>query len=640
MDSQQIKPSEQSNLLLQMVEHAPTGMYVVDDAFLLQHVNQHAAPVFSSIHPLIGRDFADVISKLWGPEVGAAVVQVFRHTLSTGERYVSPSFTNHRHDLGVSQAYEWETQRIALDDGRFCVVCYFHDVTRRLNTEQALRDSDERFRALADNIPQMAWIADAGTDGQVHWFNRNWYEYTGTTFEQMQGLGWHSVHHPDHSQRVIEKFVHHVQQGMDWEDTFPLKGKDGKFRWFLSRMKCIRDANGHVTQIFGTNTDISAEREMAEEMRILTARLSEADRRKDEFLATLAHELRNPLAPISNAIQVMRMSDHLDDGMPELLEVMERQTSHLIRLVDDLLDVSRISRGKIELRPEKIALSRILQTAVEIARPRIDEARHCLKVGALSKEIVLYADPVRLSQVIANLLMNSSKYMENGGVIDLNVRPQGGHVVISVRDNGLGIPPEMLRRVFEMFVQIEKNRPHAHGGLGIGLALSKKLVEMHDGQIIAFSDGPGKGSLFEVTLPILDFGIESVRTTGENHSAKSLPTRKLLVVDDMRVARVTLERLLITMGQEVRSVESGQLAFESAMLDPPDFLISDIGMPDMDGYELARKVRAEPKLQNVVLVALTGYGQSSDQQLAKQAGFDWHLTKPAKFDDLRDLLVR
>lgn len=346
MDSQASTP-QNPDLLIQMVEQAPIGMYVVDDAFLLQNVNRLAAPVFKSVQPLLGRDFADIMTQVWGSEIGANVVKVFRHTLETGEKYVSPSFSEQRHDLGVQQAYEWETQRIALNNGRYCVVCYFHDVTSRLDTEKALRESDERFRALADNIPQLAWIADAGTDGQVHWFNRNWYEYTGTTFEEMQGLGWHCVHHPDHSQRVIEKFVYHVQQGLDWEDTFPLKGRDGKFRWFLSRMKCIRDANGTVTQIFGTNTDITAEREMAEEMRVLTARLSETDRCKDEFLATLAHELRNPLAPISNAIQVMRLSDRLEEGMPELLDVMERQTSHLIRLVDDLLDVSRISRGKV-----------------------------------------------------------------------------------------------------------------------------------------------------------------------------------------------------------------------------------------------------------------------------------------------------
>ena len=543
-----------------------------------------------------------------------------------------------------------ETQRIKLNDGRHCVVCYFQNVTHRVNTERALRDSDARFRALADNIPQMAWIADAGTDGQVHWFNRNWYEYTGTTFEQMQGLGWHSVHHPDHSRRVIERFTYHVQQGLDWEDTFPLKGKDGSFRWFLSRMKCIRDANGTVVQIFGTNTDITAERQMAEEMRMLSARLSEADRLKDEFLATLAHELRNPLAPISNAIQVMRMSDDLDEGIPALLDVMERQTSHLIRLVDDLLDVSRISRGKIELRLERITLRQILLTAIEIARPKIDELQHRLVWVDHASGIELLADPVRLSQVIANLLMNSSKYMVRGGEIFLDVHRRPRTAVVSVRDTGVGIPAEMLEQVFDMFVQIEQNRPHANGGLGIGLALSKKLVEMHSGQIIAHSDGPGKGSCFEVTLPIpeecnqnnvsANEAMDNATCEAATFPPMVVPHRKLLVVDDMRMARLTLETLLVRMGQQVRSVENGQSAFDAAMSDPPDILISDIGMPEMDGYELARKIRREPRLNNVVLVALTGYGQSADQDLAKEAGFDWHLTKPASFDDLREMLLR
>lgn len=635
---QGVRPRER--MFSQMVEHAPIGIYVIDAAFRIQQVNQFAATVFRTVVPLLGRDFAEVVTELWGPDVGASVAQIFRRTLESGEKYVSSAFIELRHDIRIQQAYEWEVQRITLDDGTHGVACYFQDITMRVNTERSLRESEERFHALADNIPQLAWIADAGTDGQVHWFNRNWYEYTGTTLEQMQGLGWHSVHHPEHSHRVIEKFAYHVQQGLDWEDTFPLRGQDGAFRWFLSRMKCIRDTNGKVVQIFGTNTDITVERQMAEELTTLTSQLSEADRRKDEFLATLAHELRNPLAPICNAIQVMKLSDTLDEGVSELIEVMERQAFHLIRLVDDLLDISRISRGKIELRLERVALSMVLQSAIEISRPSIDAASHDLRVTNDSVGIELVADSVRLSQVIANLLINSSKYMDAGGAIDLEVRCQGGDVVISVTDIGLGIPPESLDRVFDMFVQIDHNRPHTHGGLGIGLALSKSLVEMHGGRILAFSEGHGKGSRFEVILPALVREIEEDAIDAEDGTDGLIPCRKILVVDDMRMARLTLERLLSTMGQKVRSVDSGQAAFEAAIKEPPDIIISDIGMPVMDGYELARRIRSNPELKQVILVALTGYGQLQDQELAKAAGFDCHLTKPAKFEDLRNLLVR
>ncbi len=365
----------------------------------------------------------------------------------------------------------------------------------------------------------------------------------------------------------------------------------------------------------------------------------DADRRKDEFLATLAHELRNPLAPIRNSLHLLRLSGDLSPSVEPVGEIMERQVDYMVRLIDDLLDVSRISRGKIELQKQAIELATIVSNAVEISQSFIDEAGHQLALCLPAEPVILDADPVRLTQIIGNLLNNAAKYTKPGGQIWLTARTEGSEAVISVRDTGLGIPADMLPLVFEKFAQVDRTLTCAQGGLGIGLTLAKTFVEMHGGRIEAHSNGPDEGSEFIVYLPIMrDSQRHSAPMPPRQHSRTSVPRRQILVVDDTPAAGYVLGKLLETMGQQVRTVHDAATALEDVRRERPDLVISDIGMPNMDGYELARRLRKETGLGGLLLVALTGYAQDKDKQQAKQAGFDYHLVKPVSLDALQDLL--
>ena len=519
------------------------------------------------------------------------------------------------------------------------------DVHDRRHADEALRESEERFRAIADNIPQLAWMAEAGSDGQANWFNKAWLDYTGTTMEQNQGSGWQAVHHPDHAERVIAKFEHHVRESLDWEDTFPLRAKDGTFRWFLSRMNVIRDESGTVTRIFGTNTDITAQRTVEQALRESehqtkeqAASLADLHRRKDEFLAMLSHELRNPLAPIVNAVQLLRLQGQSQNAIEQQArDVIERQVGQLTRLIDDLLEVSRITSGRIRLRHEQVTLNGIVERATESVRPLIAQRRHELTVSLPPQSIWLNADAARLEQVVVNLLNNAAKYTDDCGFIWLTVEQQGDEAVLRVRDTGVGIAPELLPRIFDLFTQAERSLDRAQGGLGIGLSLVQRLVELHGGRVAA-SSAPGQGSEFVVRLPIMqtdepispDPAIETTIAAGK--------CRVLVVDDNLDAARMMTLRLKAD-GHEVRTVHDGETAIKTALRYRPDVMLLDIGLPGLDGYEVARQIRQEPTLQNIVLVAMTGYGQDSDRLQSREAGFDHHLVKPAETKSVQAILA-
>jgi PAS domain S-box-containing protein len=372
----------------------------------------------------------------------------------------------------------------------------------------------------------------------------------------------------------------------------------------------------------------------------LYSQLREAHRRKDEFLATLAHELRNPLAPISNSLNLLRLLDDLNPAAERVREIMERQVSHMVRLVDDLLEISRITRGKISLRKQTVELAAIVRSAVETSRPLIEAAGHQLAITLSAEPMTLDGDPVRLAQVISNLLNNAAKYTENSGQIWLHARRNGSTLEVSVRDNGTGIPADMLPRVFEMFAQVDTTLKRPQSGLGIGLTLARRLVEMHGGRIEAFSAGPGQGSEFVVSLPtaLPPSARKAPSATKSRNDRPTLEPRRVLVVDDARDAAYVLSKMLEVLGQQVRVVNDPREAVREAIDFSPELIISDIAMPEMNGYELAREIRRTSELHGVVLVALTGYGQDSDRQLAREAGFDHHLVKPVSSDSLCELL--
>ncbi|HSE53834.1 MAG TPA: response regulator [Gemmatimonadales bacterium] len=369
----------------------------------------------------------------------------------------------------------------------------------------------------------------------------------------------------------------------------------------------------------------------------LTDQLREADRRKDEFLALLAHELRNPLAPVVNAVNIMRLKETGDADLQWCREVIERQAGQLTRLVDDLLDVSRITLGKIKLRPERVDLSKVIAGALELTRPLMESHRHQLTTILPDTPVVLQGDLARLTQVVANLLTNAAKYQNDGGRVELVVEQQGLEAIITVRDCGIGIPPHMLTEVFELFSQGERTLDRAQGGLGIGLSLVKTVVEMHGGSVSAQSEGMDRGSEFVIRLPCLvpDPGI---CRPAPPPTRRAIPPRRILIVDDSRDAAESLAMLLSLSGHHVLVSHHGEEALRLAASERPEVILLDIGLPGIDGYEVCRRLR-QSGLDGALIIAMTGYGQERDRQRSKDAGFDTHTVKPVELDHLMELLA-
>ncbi|HEX6900632.1 MAG TPA: ATP-binding protein [Thermoanaerobaculia bacterium] len=363
----------------------------------------------------------------------------------------------------------------------------------------------------------------------------------------------------------------------------------------------------------------------------------EADRRKDEFLATLAHELRNPLAPIRNMLEVMKRAAGNGVLMDQARATMERQVGHMVRLIDDLLDVSRISRGKVELKRERVELASVVYQAVEAARPLAQRARHELNVTLPPEPIYLNADPVRLAQVFGNLLNNACNYSEPGGKVWLTAERRGGDAIVKVKDTGVGIPPDQLEGIFEMFAQVDRSLERSRGGLGIGLTLVKRLVEMHEGTVTAYSEGPGQGSELTVRLPV-PVEPPRVEPTPEPAALKSATGRRILVVDDNRDSAVSLAMLLEIGGHEVTAAYDGQEALDKAAELRPEVVLMDLGMPKLNGYDAAVRIRQQPWGERMILIAVTGWGQEEDRRRTSQAGFDGHLVKPVDYAAVVKLL--
>jgi signal transduction histidine kinase/ActR/RegA family two-component response regulator len=368
--------------------------------------------------------------------------------------------------------------------------------------------------------------------------------------------------------------------------------------------------------------------------------LRDADRRKDEFLATLAHELRNPLAPMRHAVEILRLQGAPSPEQPWAVDVIDRQLRQLTRLLDDLLDLSRITVSRLDLRKMRIGLAEVLQVAAETSRPLIEEHGQAFPMTLPPHPIILDGDLTRLAQVFSNLLNNAAKYTDRGGSIWLTAEPRGPEAVVTVRDTGIGIPPELLPRIFEMFMQADQSLEHSHSGLGIGLTLARQIVELHGGILTASSDGAGTGSAFTVRLPVLP---EAEPTPPRPRPARtrqvSVAAQRILVVDDERIAAASLGKWLTLMGHEVRAAHDGVEAVGVAEAFRPDVVLLDISLPKLNGYEVARTIRQQPWSQGMVLIALTGWGQEADRQRARDAGFDHHLVKPVDHTTLTQLLA-
>lgn len=375
---------------------------------------------------------------------------------------------------------------------------------------------------------------------------------------------------------------------------------------------------------------------LLQETREYAGALEDADRRKDEFLATLAHELRNPLAPIRNGLQILQGAPRGEQA-EKVRGIMERQLSHMVRLIDDLLDMSRISKGKIELRRERVKVQDVVRLAIETSRPQIENAQHTLDIDLPAEPLWIDADMTRIAQALGNLLNNAAKYTPNGGTISLAATQNDGSVSIAVRDNGVGIPKEMLGKVFELFTQVEHAMEHSRGGLGIGLSLSKNLIEMHGGTIEAESAGTGQGSCFTITLPLADSVAPDIPVAAT--PAQTTSPLKVLVVDDNAASAQTTAWMLEALGHKPTIAYDGMQALSAAREVKPDAVLLDIGLPQLSGYDVCRMLRQDPLFEKTLIVAQTGWGQERDREKSREAGFDHHLVKPVDLKEFASLLA-
>jgi PAS domain S-box-containing protein len=586
-----------------ILETITDGVLVVDSGGVVLYAN-HAAETLLARNPIVGQSLAIP---------------------------VNPNKNSHQ-DINLIRpdGLAWAEMRSAPVewDGQPGYVIALRDITERKHMEL----ERQKFVSLADN--SMEFISMCDMNFNSFYINEAGMRLIGLdSVEQCGRAPIEELFFPEDRHFIINEFFPRVLRDghADVEIRFR-HFKTGAAIWMIYNVFFIKDSTGEPVGIATVSRDIS-ERKQAE------AAMREADRRKDEFLAMLAHELRNPLAPISNAVHIMKHFSLDKKRLAWCHDVIGRQVEHLVRLVDDLLDVSRISRGKIELKRELLEISTIVQRAVETSQPLMEAHRHEFSVHLPPEPVIVEGDLVRLSQVVSNLINNAAKYTDEEGCITLTVERGDNEIFIRVRDNGRGIDPSALPGLFQLFYQVDRTIDRSEGGLGIGLALVKSLVTMHGGEVWAISEGRGKGSEFVVRLPCLPQApdVPVYYQTGVKPTEGSF---RILVVDDNRDAAQSLSLLLNTVGHAVSLAYDGHAALETALAERPEVVLLDIGLPGMDGYTVARALRQHPGLEKTHLIALSGYGRQVDREQARKAGFNGYLTKPVDFDELQCALAQ
>ena len=583
----------------------------------------------------MGRDFEEVVGIIWPEPVTADIIRVFRHTLQTGESHHTPELASVRADRGVTEYYDWRVSRIVLPDGRHGVVCYFRDISEQVEGRRALARSEMRYRTLFESIDEGFCILQLIFDEEQKPIDYRYIEIN-SVFEQQTGM-------KDALGRTIRELVPAIEPF--WFDIYgavALTGVPKRFvdhaesmgRWF--DVYAFRIGEPEERQVAVLFNDVTQRRQMEASLLQAHTEAQEANRAKDEFLAMLGHELRNPLAPMLTALELMRRRE----GESRDLAVLERQVGHLTRLVDDLLDVARITRGTLELRCQPVQLREIVLRAMELAGRLLEGRGNRVDVQVPASPIILDADLHRMAQVFSNLLVNASKYSDPGARIMLTCERAGDIVRITVQDEGIGISSEMIGAVFEPFVQHAQSLERTEGGLGLGLAIVRSFVDAHDGTVRIESEGLNRGTRVIVELPALDVGgAEAALTEGP----ASLPApagsgHRVLVVDDNEDAALMLRTGLEQLGYLVEVAGDGPSALDRARSFDPSVVLLDIGLPLIDGYEVARQLQAVKGSRRPRLISLTGYGQETDRQRSRLAGFDHHLVKPVTLEELDALL--
>lgn len=509
------------------------------------------------------------------------------------------------------------------------VALLFRDVTARRRIDDALRDSEERFRVLVEAMAQAVWEADAC--GSMSSYSPSWCALTGQNLEQWRGDGWLAAVHPDDREPTRRRWFEGIARHAPFELEYRIVAADGSVRWSNDHAAPLFGPDGAVRKWVGMNIDIT-ERRSAEEA------LREVDRRKDEFLAILAHELRNPLAPLRTGIEILRIGRVEPERIERVRAMMGRQVDHMVALVDDLMDVSRISSGRIVLERQPVELATVIRSALEGCDPIIRQKRHEVSLTLPAEAVWVDGDLHRLTQAIGNLLTNAAKYTEPNGHIFVTLERHGNEAAVCVKDSGVGIPRAMLEKIFELFAQVDSAIDRRQGGLGIGLTIVRQLVELHGGTVEARSDGPGRGSEFVVRLPL------SSRPQAEleapHLSQAGVHPRRILVVDDNVDAAQSMATMLELLGHDVDVAYDGDHALRLAERVHPEVVLMDLGMPNMNGYVAARRIRQLEWGRDVLLVAVTGWGQQADRAASEQAGFDHHLVKPVELDTVQRLVAQ
>ncbi len=521
------------------------------------------------------------------------------------------------------------------------VYAVFEDITERRRVEEALRQSEERLRLAAGTA--MFGVHDYDVKHRRSVWTPELYQLTGVDPTVPVSIDTAvNLIHPEDRPRIdaaIRVAFDPAGNGHFSEEFRIVRPDSHETRWFHNRAQTLfewLDGRRVATRNVGIISDITERRTTRERLQQAVEQLQSAGQRRDQFLALLAHELRNPLAPIRYAVRSLRAPSAAASQLNDAREVIDRQVTHLARLVDDLLDVSRVTQGKVTLVKSNVDWVEVVQAGVEICRPLIDARRHELALLLPPRGSVWsHGDPTRLAQVVGNLLTNAAKYTDPGGRIEVKLTVVGAEAKLAVADNGMGISPDVLQQVFELFVQAERSLDRSQGGLGIGLSLVKSLVELHGGRVEAASAGVGRGSRFTVSVPLA-----APEATAEPAKLRSPPARqrRVLVVDDNVDAASSLRMLLELEGHEVQVVHDGRQAIDAARAFAPNAVLLDIGLPGLDGYEVARRLRAEPMTRACLLIAITGYGQSDDHARSEAAGFDSHLVKPVEPDRVLALI--
>jgi PAS domain S-box-containing protein len=606
------------------MQHLPGLAWIKDLHGRYVYANDAAEKAFRKVRAEL---HGKTDEELFPPETAAQFRANDRRALAGGIQTVETL----EHDDGILHHSIVSKFPILGPDGKLALVGGMAiDITDRLQAEAALRAAQEQLQIVTDTMA--APVTRCSRDLRFLWVSKPYADWLGRAAEEIIGHPILDIIGPE-AFRLLRPHFEKVLSGQQvkYEDAVEFKGL-GR-RWVSGVYTPTFDAAGAPDGWVAVVIDIDDRKRMEQA-------LQEADRRKDEFLAMLAHELRNPLAPICNALQILNLPGVNADATRRAREMLDRQVRHLVRLVDDLLDVSRIMRNRIELRKERLDLATVFARAVETARPSIDAQGHHLSVSLPSQPVLLEGDLVRLVQVVSNLLLNAAKYTERPGRIWLSGERDGAEAVIQVRDTGVGIDPRLLPHIFDLFTQAERSLARSQGGLGIGLTVVKHLVEIHGGRVQASSPGPGQGSQFTVRLPALPSTPVKVKAGSE--SERFRPTnspRRVLVVDDSVDAAESTAMLLRMLGHQIETVHDGPSVLEAVRGFRPQVVLLDIGLPGMNGYEVAKALRAQSENGALFLVAVTGYGQEEDRRRSREAGFDQHVTKPVELATLQRILA-